>query len=400
MQFHRRSTQLRENELLTKVEATIKQLESSAQPLTYLAVSKLVGMNPKSLNRYPRIRTLLVQKVNTHHPHRNVRGFNLREDALLAEVKAAIDRLEELGTPVTQRVISEAIGMPAGHLEQYPRIKILLEKYADYYYLQHSIQSRDREDDLLLEVESAAQLLKDLGRPMTQCAIGEILGVPANALWRYPRLRERIVQQMKIHSSTNETSLPLREEELMEEIVKAKSALDFAGRPATSGAIRKLLGIEPSFLKHYPQVNKFLRNLEKLDVERRRQHHQEELLVQAEAAIQELKSKQQPLTQMNISKSMGCSTGTLRCYPRVLTLVMEHVKQERQCMNRMYHQQKEEKIKEGVLDAVRQLQALDQRITIEAICQIAQLSRGAIARYPQVNQLLDPLLKRRQNALL
>jgi len=66
----------------------------------------------------------------------------------------------------------------------------------------------------------------------------------------------------------------------------------------------------------------------------------------------------------------------------------------------MYHQQKEEKIKEGVLDAVRQLQALDQRITIEAICQIAQLSRDAIACYPQVNQLLDPLLKRRQNAFL
>ena len=66
----------------------------------------------------------------------------------------------------------------------------------------------------------------------------------------------------------------------------------------------------------------------------------------------------------------------------------------------MYHQKKEEKIKEDVLDAIRQLQARNQRITIKAICQIVQVSPSWITRYPQVNKILDPLLKTRQKALL
>ena len=392
LQFRRRSTLLRENELLAKVAAAIQQLESSAQPLTYLAVSKLVGMHPTSLNRYPRIRTLLVQKVNIHHPHQNVRDFGLRENALLAEVKAVICRLEELGTPVTWRAISEAIGMTSSHLEQYPQIKILMEKYVDSYYLHHSIQSRVYEDDLLLKVESAMQLLKDLGRPVTQHAIGEITGVPANALWRYLRLRKRLEQEVKFHSRGNETSPQVGEEELMKRILEAKSALDSSGQPTTPGAIRKLLGIEASFLKYYPQVNTFLHSLEKQDVEMRRHLHEEELLVQAKTAIQELKNEQQPITQTNIAKRMGCSTGTLHRNPKVLALIMEYVKQERQEMIWMFHQQKEKKIKEDVLEAVQQLQALNQRITIEAICQIVQVSRDVITHYPQVNNVLDAVI--------
>ena len=382
------------------MEAAILQIKSSGQAPTYLAISEIVGMTPSSLNRYPRIRTLLVQKINIHHPQQNVRDIGLREDDLLAKIKIVICQLEKLGTPVTRRAISEAIGMRPNHLDQYPQIKRLLEKYTNDYYVHQSVHYRSREDDLLAKVGDAIQLLKDLGRPVAQNAIGEILGIPSNALWRYPRLREQLKQEVMLYSLDDAAQIQIGETELMEKILETKSALDSSGQPATPGAIKKLLGIGNSFLKRYPQVNAFLFSLEKQDVERKRQLHEDELLIRVETAIQELKKDRQPLTQMNVGRKMGLSTGTLRRYPKVLAVVMESVTQERQQVVARHTQQQEENLMRAVLEAIQQLQALNQRVTIEAICRIVQIARTTIIHYPKVNKVLDSLITRRKNALL
>jgi hypothetical protein len=58
---------LREEQLLSQLEAAISELEALGKPFTKGQLCEMVGKSPSGIKKYPRAHALLKQKVTHHH---------------------------------------------------------------------------------------------------------------------------------------------------------------------------------------------------------------------------------------------------------------------------------------------------------------------------------------------
>jgi transcriptional regulator with XRE-family HTH domain len=190
----------REDELVTKVGRAITQLQSLGQSITQRAISKIVGVQVSVLLTYPRVNDLLKQVTSIYHADRKrAEQALLSEERLAASVEKAVEQLERLGKPVTQRAVSAMIGVPASSLYYYPKVISLIQSVIKDKRLQRMVvQTELREEEWVTKVVGAIEDLRASGRTVSVRAIVKEVQLSEGALKRYSRVKvilDRVVDE-------------------------------------------------------------------------------------------------------------------------------------------------------------------------------------------------------------
>ncbi len=119
-----------EEELVKKLEQTLKQLEVRGEPIVLQHVCDLVGLSYSYMvMRYPRVKALF------HEYQKNRSGYKLsprrNEEEKVQQVQAAINLLTSHGEPVTLRRIRQIVRLTQRQLRCSPRVKALLAQYRE-----------------------------------------------------------------------------------------------------------------------------------------------------------------------------------------------------------------------------------------------------------------------------
>ncbi|GIK40479.1 MAG: hypothetical protein BroJett011_43120 [Chloroflexota bacterium] len=423
-----RTTLSREQGLLEQVQAAIAALKAADQPVSQSAICQRIGLKPECLRRYPRVKAILAQVVADRKQVQQQQALK-REQLLLRQVQTAISRLQTEGQPVSQRTVSQLVGVTKGTLRNYPQVKALVAAAATDFYLarQRQLQARlntppavpsmppptafQREAELVEIVQAAINCLKAEGGPVTQKMIGQRVGLHPSSLQRYPRIRLILEQvtlerHLALQSQLQQTPLPRphhphqvnlqRQAELVEAVQAAIDYLQAEGQPVTQRAIGRIVGSIPSSLSHYPHIRAIFSHLAQQQLQLKqaqKQQREQTLLVQVQAAIVNLEALNQPLTQANLAQLLEVSPSTLRYYPSLKAVLRQMLDRRRHTMM-VQAQLRDTVLAEKTLQAADTLTRLGQPVTKHAIGRLVGLDPGGYKRYPQAYQTLDQVTRK------
>jgi len=233
---------LSEEQTLKQVEAAIQHLKRQGGPVTARAIRHLVGISTSHLRCYPPVDALLTEGLKEQTQQRNVRK-DQREEELIKLVEQAIDSLREQGLRVSQQRIADLLGMTRTALMVYPRVKAQLRRIAYHgppHDLQHLVQDvvdqakargtsltqrsiseqigisvatlrgnpqaraiirraqnerqQQREDELIQQVEQAIAQLLSRGEKLSLPKVSQIVGKNYASLYYRPRIRELLLR--------------------------------------------------------------------------------------------------------------------------------------------------------------------------------------------------------------
>src|SRR6266699_3170900 len=257
----KREKLLCEDELLERVEKAIRSLMKLNKNATLIAISKEVGISLSELRAYPRVKTLLEQSSSQLYSASREKWL-VNEDRIIVEVKKAIAQLDSSGLPITQKAIGEIVGIPVSTLRHYSRVYALLRQVAGQHRLEqyHSEQANFHEDELVVKLEKAVELLESLGEPVTHRGVSRIMGLSAAALHYYPKLVSRlngIISEKR--SQTKLFQAKTREDELVTKVSEAIEQLQRLGQRVSLIAVARIVNMSDSKLRHYPRVMEILK---------------------------------------------------------------------------------------------------------------------------------------------
>jgi uncharacterized protein Yka (UPF0111/DUF47 family) len=192
-----------------------------------------------------------------------VRGVQSK-DRILAEVKKAIAQLDTSGMPITQKAIGEIVGMSVSALRRYSRVYTLLMQVAGQYHLEQyrSEQANFYEDELVVKMEKAVELLESLGEPVTHRGVSRIMGLSASTLYLYPKLISRlkgIVSEKRSQSKLSRAKI--REDELVTKVSEAIEQLQRVGQRVSVIAVARIVKVSDGMLRNYPRVMEILKQI-------------------------------------------------------------------------------------------------------------------------------------------
>jgi len=375
-------------EMLTKVIQAIQKIQDTGKFLTFKAVAEFLGVSTYKFRYYPEIQEIIKNRARYQH-HMTQRSL-LREEEIVEKVRRAIQQLEEDQQRVTESAVCKIVGISRSCFTTYPHLREIIEKHADYRRRIQLEAIIRREDELLVQIEEAIQTLNSLNQRVTQEAIVAIVGMGQTSLRRYPRVKTLLKKEVGTYHHSTRTYYRVRENELVEKAKAAKEQLEVSGQIATQAAVARILGIDASYFKYYPNIKKVL-SLENTSRSRTAQasFHEEELFVDIEKAIQELMEQAIAVTVPNVSKHVGISPVALRCLPRHVSLIKEVYKNQK----RRGFQRREEQILQDVRETIKQLNELKLPITIAAIAKATHMSPAGMKHYPRVCLIFDQIVE-------
>jgi len=240
---------LREEQLLRQVEASITALEARGKPFTQNDLCEMVGKSRSTLRWYPRVNTLLQQKLTRHHVYQRRRAQPTEEE-LMQRVKVALMDLSDHGEHITPGKIAQKVKISQEVLLQYPQVVMLLGQYG---YQKRKPRS-ERVEELLNLVKDAITTCKVSGQPITKRRLSGMVGVARATLFRYPEVRDLMTQaanEDKQHRQ--EHHFQTREEELTQQAIAALQQLRDNNRRISKRAIEKVVHVA-NICSYYPQV--------------------------------------------------------------------------------------------------------------------------------------------------
>jgi hypothetical protein len=119
-----------EEALLKRLEPVLQQLGASGEPIVLERVCDSIGLTYRhTIRKYPRIKALFQRyQKNGFGPGRAV---PVDEETKIREVQVAINVLLSHGEPVTLRRIRPIVNLTYYQLRRSPRVKALVQSYAD-----------------------------------------------------------------------------------------------------------------------------------------------------------------------------------------------------------------------------------------------------------------------------
>jgi len=154
----------------------------------------------KHVKVYPKVDNLLQQSRKTN------RALHLqrRQQEMVDKIKAAIQELEALGQPVTQRAIGKVIGKSPKGFYRYPEVAAFLDKEMKEKRRRDQVQQkRQRENRFFELVLEAREQLQTRGIPFSVKALAKHAHTSYNTLHRYPRVREMLERLKQECSQTD-----------------------------------------------------------------------------------------------------------------------------------------------------------------------------------------------------
>lgn len=442
---------MKEQIFLEKVRFAVFNLKAHHQPVTYLAVSRSIGIHSLTWSGYSQVRAFVDQNLDSRYLNRSKRQEE-REGILLPRVEKAIRQLEALSKPVTfyavgkllgvrsvtlksyprvselveqkgdtslrrrrteeevvtkvymaiQRLGSRAqsityqsvareIGMNPSTLKTYPQVKILLDEHSQSYHIYQRQQFSLREEKLFGQVKTAVAELKALGLPLTQRAICEKIGRNCSILRTYPRVKALIVQSASGYHALQRRSVQPTEDELLQRVEEAVASLVSLGKPITQKSLAQHVKISPRVLMQYPGIVEILKQ-RGYKKRQRGPERTEKLLGHIQEAINACKANEWPITKKELSRIVGVSCATLRYYPSVRALMTQAAKEDQQQRQEIRFQKREEELAQQVVNAIQQLRDSDKRISNQAVGNIVHLSYTGLHYYPKVRALLESVI--------
>ncbi len=373
---------------MEQVQEAVGELYTLGRPLTIRAISTATGISSKGLRKYPRVRAFLQEWL------REVRRMSHRqhledEEGLLAKARQAVRLLAGAREPITHQSVSSRIGIPPSTIILYPRVKTFLQQHVDYS-VQQRRRTEERERALLEEVRAAVLDLKARQQSITYAAVSNSIGIHYAAWSVYAQVRAFVDQHLDSKYLDRVKRQEEREEALLPRTEEAVQHLELVGKPVTFQAVGKFLGIDPETLKSYPRVSELIKQRKGNAHFRGRQagRSEEEVLVEAQKAIQELVKRGQSITYSSVARAIGMGRSTLSTYPQVKVLLDEHL----QSYHLYQHQQfalREEGLLSQVETAIAGLEALGLPVTQRAICERVGRERSILRRYPRVKALVE-----------
>ena len=223
-------------QVFKQVKAAMQQLERQGESLTRRNIRNLVGMQATSLWDYPQMVSLLPS-----HPkgqiHQSKAEQNQREEEVVKLVEQAIEQLKARGSRVSQRRISNLVGMPRSALMVYPRIKARLEQLAE------SLPPLDLQGVVRDDVEQALAL----GTSLAYWSISERVSISKETLRRDAQVRAIIERARKESRRRRENELVSRVEQAIEELVSQ-------GKKVTVSRVSQIVGMDHKALDRRPQI--------------------------------------------------------------------------------------------------------------------------------------------------
>jgi transcriptional regulator with XRE-family HTH domain len=344
--------QSREQDLLQQVELALDHLQAEGKPITQRTVSCQVGISRATLRNYPQVTTRLAAAATDFYLARRrqlqdtLQGLSPtspREAELVTAVQAAVEQLQAQNRVVTQKAVSQMVGLVLSTLRCYPRVKLLLELIA-------------------VETDLACQR--------------QILSIPSK-------------RQPSVQPNSD------REAQLVAAVRAAMKLLKGQKTPITERRIAHIVGIGPSSLKRYAGIRDIFRRVaaERAQLKQlHRQQREQRLVVQIQEAVSHLETHDQPLTQANIIQLVGVSRSTLINFSQVRTL-LNQIKAKRISTINFEAEQRDQALIEKTKQAAETLTRLGQRVTKHAIGQLVGLTPTGYKKYPQAHRFLDQVTR-------
>ena len=316
-----------EDWVMEQAQEAARQLEMSGQRITIKAMCDATGFSERGLYKYDRVKTFL-GGILYHKKTRSRAQDPLYEEQILEKAKQAVQELTQAGKPITHLAVSSLLGIPPSAIILYPRVKKFLGQFVDYA-LQQQLQTEELEQAFLEKVRTGVMDLIDHQLPVTYRAISQKIGISPSSWLAYSKVRAFVEQYLDSRYLRTLKEREQREEVLIPRVEEALSQLEASGKSVSFGSVGELLGVDPSMLKIYPQVNELIEQ-RKSPLRSRGGHarrSEEEVLSEVQSIIALLTERNASVNYEAIAREMGgISAQTLQTYPKVRMLVDEHLR--------------------------------------------------------------------------
>jgi transcriptional regulator with XRE-family HTH domain len=336
-QAKQEQAQRHQQELMSRVQEAIAQLKAQAQPVTELAVARLLGISATPLRYYPHIKALLDQSRQQADqrptPTQNDKlsqSPQSSQQVLVERVQQAMASLQAQNRPLCRKAISRMIGRST--MRHYPDLAWAIEACLE----DQQWRKQQREQDLIQRVEQAIKDLKALDQLPTQQAICDLTGLSLCVFRDYPRLKLIAAQLVLERHRYQQQQAQQRDQALLEALQAAIAALKAEGLLPTQRAVAQRVGVSISTLTAYPRTYARLQQMyqERVAEARKRAREREpDLVEKVQAAIEQLRASNDPVTQKRICRILGMARTHLKQYPK-LRKIFEGFATERRLQQR------------------------------------------------------------------
>ena len=288
-----RSAPWREQTWVSRVQTAIKQLEVEGKPVGQQAICQVLGCDPFVLRQFPQVRAILEKFTANQKAHQPQRQG---EEVLPSQVQAATDQLKTEGKPITQRAICRLLGLTPNIVDRPSQASTLIKQVVTEAYLarQEHLQQRQKllqaapivpeESKVVRTVQQAIGQLKQTDRPITVKAICQITGLSIKKLRSYPHvdlMLDQIVIDQYLKRQSHQKARLQREEELVQATQAAVAQLETHNQLVTQRAVGQIVGLSHPALCRYLRVKAIFNTFpQKQAIFRRKQRQQREQQLQ------------------------------------------------------------------------------------------------------------------------
>lgn len=251
---------LPEEVTVERVQAALLHLQSSKQSITLKQISDMVGLSLHRLRLYPKVEATLDGIAEEGLFQRRQQAI-LHEQSLAEQVREAIQQLHDQGQPVSRQAVGGLIGLTPRALAKYHLVRPLLSQVVEEYRNDRPRRTKQRESELLEQVRQVIKQLQEQGRPITQKAVSQRLGLTAQALMYYPRFRKIYHKVVEENKRARRRQAQQREAALVERVQAAILQLSKEGKSLTFQNIKRQVGMSVAGLKRYPRVKVLLQQI-------------------------------------------------------------------------------------------------------------------------------------------
>ena len=186
---------------MQRVKEAVIDLTDRGEPITLNRVARQTHHTRRVLMQYPQVVLFLEQSGYKKRKPRSE-----REEELLNLVKEAIQVCKNMGQPITQKKLSDMVGLGTHTLLSYAQVNVLIAQTVGEDKQERQVRFfQERQDEMTQRVIVALQQLRGQNRKITKRAVDKLVHYSRVCL-RYPKVRVLVEDAIQVQRTTNESN--------------------------------------------------------------------------------------------------------------------------------------------------------------------------------------------------
>lgn len=343
----------RADQLMNAARQAVTTLQAQQRPLTKQAICELIGQKDKTLRRFPEVWTMLEEAIANDK-------IRIRQQRF-AQAQEIAARLQATGQRPSWKTVCAELGFEPAALRLIPEIRAVLEPL---------LQVPVIDESTCQQVQQTITQLQADDLPVSPAIVAQVVGVSLHRLKRHPLIQPLLAPL----STTPPRRYP--PDHLLPLVEQAVHSLEQAGEVITQHAIARHMEISVSTLVRYPAVHACVQAACERDVIRRQQQRVAAMIERVQQAIAHLQQTGQPVLYQTVADHLELSTSTLSHYESVCALLDPFSQQHLATRHNALYAQVEQ--------AIEQLQAQNQRVTLGTVAQLIGTSPERLRFHPAI----------------